>query len=80
MITDPRLAQRVRVAQDHYDAKFRGRVGSIAKICSAVFHDYTYVHLDMRPRERVKKVLMFPLKHLEEEPLSAQENAAGASP
>lgn len=78
MITNPRLTQRVRVTVEHHDPKMRGRVGSIAKLCSVVFADYTYVHLDMRPRERVKKVKMFELRELEEEPQLAQTSEASS--
>lgn len=66
MLIDPRLNQRVRVKEDYYEAKFRGRVGSIAKLCRTIT-DYCYVHLDMRPRERVQKIEILPLKHLEDE-------------
>lgn len=66
MLTDPRLNQRVRVKQDYYEAKFRGRAGSIVKLCRTIA-DYCYVHLDIRPRERVRKIEMLPLKHLEDE-------------
>lgn len=80
MITKAQLGLRVRVSETYHQVKLRGRTGSIAKLCTTTFSDYTYVHLDMKPRERVKKVLMFPLKELEEETQEQPKLGAEASP
>jgi len=62
-----RPRQRVRV---HQDARAGGddvcgRVGTVHRLCSPVFADYTYVHFAPKGREKVPRVRMLPLKILE---------------
>lgn len=62
-----RPGQRVRVHPDPRAGAgdVCGRIGTIHRVCSPVFADYTYVHFAPQGREKVPRVRMLALEILE---------------
>lgn len=65
-----RVGQRVQIVTtartiDGADEKRLGRVGTVWRICSPVFPEWTYVNLDLIGAERTEKVEFLEIRDLE---------------